>query len=675
MKFLVEDGQKRYEIPLREGHTVIGRDTSCDVTIQHGQMSRKHMLCVVQGQTVEVQDLGSKNGIYVGPTRISRMVIQPGTTLRIGDLRMTLFAEPMEGALGQSAALPSTPQPPPATVTDVEAEVDEPTPADDTFIPQPYSPAPTGSPQLVARGDKWFVHDAASGREIEIVPVPPGGQMQAPVPYVPAPSKPSPFLKAAQWFQELGLRRQIMFVIAIMLLLGLGMWAAIELSKKPPPPKKMTRQEYADLVDKSVVALEKDDVETAKKYIQRAIKGMPSRKIAPALKDLAEIWHSLKTEFSPVRQEAENVLEEIAESDHATSKARTMALRQIQWMRKEAFNEGCVFDARRYAQQNRWADAATKFDQILADSIFRKTYAKQIQEAHEKALQQFLAAGKKAVDEHNWDEAIEHFKSAIRFAGGKLPEAEKMIQYCKRCRHVQDGLARARKAFNKGDTEQAVRLLAQLETGTPFDHQIQSLRNQAESQKEYGDAMRTFQRGDGKKAIEMLRRLHTPAASQAIDRIMQVLKHLDEAEKAVASDDFRVAATHWQQVAQLASEKGNWYGSQAQAHLAAWKDIAKAKAQKYVNDGDKFLRSGNYPEARLAYEKARSIDPDQEIGTAQLQDMQRRAQELYNAGLNLQKIDPKKALEKFRAVKEFLGPNSKYFQNADERIRQIEAGQ
>ena len=54
--------------------------------------------------------------------------------------------------------------------------------------------------------------------------------------------------------------------------------------------------------------------------------------------------------------------------------------------------------------------------------------------------------------------------------------------------------------------------------------------------------------------------------------------------------------------------------------------------------------------------------------------MDRRAQEYYNAGLNLQKANPQKALEKFRLVKELLGPESKFYQNADERIRQIESG-
>ena len=673
MKFLVQDGTKRYEIPLREGHTVIGRDVSCDVTIQHGQMSRKHMLCIVQGEQIEVQDLGSKNGIHVGGTRIERTALQPGDAVRVGDLLLTLSAETMAGPPGEAMPPPSPPQAAAPPTTGVpEPEADEPTPADDTFVPQEY-PVAQQSPQLVARGEKWFVQDSTSGREVEIVPVRQGGEMQPPAPYVQAAPKPSPFAHIARRLGAMSLRRKIMLLVAVVLVLGLGIWAAVELSKEPPPPKKMTRDEYASLVDEAVAALVKGDVKTAQKHLKVAIKGMPSRKIAPALRDLAGIWMPLHSEFSPVRQEAENLLEEIWESDHATSKARTMANREMQWMRKEALNEGRIYDARRYVQQNRWADAAKKFDQVSSDSLFRKTFAKQMQEARDKAIEQFFSAGKKDVADQNWDEAIEHFKSTIA-AAGKHAEAEKMIQYCQKCSQAQIQLARAKQAFNQGKADEAARLAAGIEMGTPFDAQAQSLRGQAESQKAYSEAIQTFLRGDGERAMTMLRRLNTPNASQTINRITQVLRHLKEADKAVANDEFRTAAMHWQQVAQLASEPGNWYRSQAEAKLATWKDIAKAKAQQYVGSGHKKLRARNYREARQAYEKARGLDPDQEIGSDDLRGMDRRAQEYYNAGLNLQKANPQKALEKFRLVKELLGPESKFYQNADERIRQIESG-
>ncbi len=53
-------------IPLVEGENVLGRDEGVTVRIDAPGVSRRHACIRVQGERVTIEDLGSKNGTYVG---------------------------------------------------------------------------------------------------------------------------------------------------------------------------------------------------------------------------------------------------------------------------------------------------------------------------------------------------------------------------------------------------------------------------------------------------------------------------------------------------------------------------------------------------------------------------------------------------------------------------------
>lgn len=56
-KFLVE------ELALRQVQTTIGCDGGCDITIDDSLVSRMHAVFVLQGDGVEIRDLGSRTGL------------------------------------------------------------------------------------------------------------------------------------------------------------------------------------------------------------------------------------------------------------------------------------------------------------------------------------------------------------------------------------------------------------------------------------------------------------------------------------------------------------------------------------------------------------------------------------------------------------------------------------
>ncbi len=91
------DGLQR-EFVLPGSQVVIGRSSETDLPLNHPTVSRRHMLLESDGLSGwRVRDLDSRSGIRLNGRRVDEAVIQPGDTLRLGDLSMQLL-------VGQSIA-------------------------------------------------------------------------------------------------------------------------------------------------------------------------------------------------------------------------------------------------------------------------------------------------------------------------------------------------------------------------------------------------------------------------------------------------------------------------------------------------------------------------------------------------------------------------------------------
>jgi S-DNA-T family DNA segregation ATPase FtsK/SpoIIIE len=76
------DSGRRFD--LQAGSAVIGREQECDVTLSDPMVSRRHARLNV-GDTIEVIDQGSANGIMVGATAVQRATLQAEDVLTLGD--------------------------------------------------------------------------------------------------------------------------------------------------------------------------------------------------------------------------------------------------------------------------------------------------------------------------------------------------------------------------------------------------------------------------------------------------------------------------------------------------------------------------------------------------------------------------------------------------------------
>jgi len=79
------------EIVLHEGENLLGRAPEAHIQIESPKVSRRHAKITVEGDTAVVEDLGSKNGTFVGDHRVDEPTpLKHGDQIRLGQLAAIL---------------------------------------------------------------------------------------------------------------------------------------------------------------------------------------------------------------------------------------------------------------------------------------------------------------------------------------------------------------------------------------------------------------------------------------------------------------------------------------------------------------------------------------------------------------------------------------------------------
>ena len=90
---IIEPNGVRRSMPLGLQGLVIGRDPACEIPLAYERISRQHTEISFDGQHYYVTDLDSRNGTYLGKTRLSPNVPTPWSpdqALRVGDVYFNL---------------------------------------------------------------------------------------------------------------------------------------------------------------------------------------------------------------------------------------------------------------------------------------------------------------------------------------------------------------------------------------------------------------------------------------------------------------------------------------------------------------------------------------------------------------------------------------------------------
>ena len=86
-RIVVSTPEKTWEVLLDDTveEIFIGRDKNNDVVINHPSVSRSHARIVRDHQTLKIKDVDSINGLYVKGEKLDEVILEPGTTVELGD--------------------------------------------------------------------------------------------------------------------------------------------------------------------------------------------------------------------------------------------------------------------------------------------------------------------------------------------------------------------------------------------------------------------------------------------------------------------------------------------------------------------------------------------------------------------------------------------------------------
>jgi hypothetical protein len=83
---VLDIGGKRY--PITQSHTVIGRGSDADITVDDTGISRKHVEILWDGTRAQVNDLGSTNGSLLNGNAVTKAPLPPDSVIDIGRTRI-----------------------------------------------------------------------------------------------------------------------------------------------------------------------------------------------------------------------------------------------------------------------------------------------------------------------------------------------------------------------------------------------------------------------------------------------------------------------------------------------------------------------------------------------------------------------------------------------------------
>ena len=101
--FLSRSGDQKV-FPLPSTVTVIGRRRNCDLRIPLDSISKRHCQISIEGDSLKIRDLGSRNGTFLNGKRVEEETAKAGDFIQVGPV---LFALQIDG-------LPATIVSPPA---------------------------------------------------------------------------------------------------------------------------------------------------------------------------------------------------------------------------------------------------------------------------------------------------------------------------------------------------------------------------------------------------------------------------------------------------------------------------------------------------------------------------------------------------------------------------------
>ena len=95
---------QEHRLTLDDGDHVLGREPAADIYLDATNVSRRHAVIRIADGAATLQDLGSKNGTFIGGKRVDGMIaLRDGDRIQIGSVVMTFRVIPGTGSTRTTA--------------------------------------------------------------------------------------------------------------------------------------------------------------------------------------------------------------------------------------------------------------------------------------------------------------------------------------------------------------------------------------------------------------------------------------------------------------------------------------------------------------------------------------------------------------------------------------------
>lgn len=91
--YLTAEDRPDEKLMIGKGTVILGREESCDIVLNHIQVSRRHCLIQMVARGLSFRDLGSTNGVAVNGIPAQEGFLSPGDKLHLGSYILQIHRE------------------------------------------------------------------------------------------------------------------------------------------------------------------------------------------------------------------------------------------------------------------------------------------------------------------------------------------------------------------------------------------------------------------------------------------------------------------------------------------------------------------------------------------------------------------------------------------------------
>lgn len=651
MRFIVHEEEREYEFLLSPGLYIVGRDPTCDLTLDSKRVSRRHMSCTVTENTAKIKDLGSRNCVKMNGQKTKEATLEDGDELSLGDVRLVFRdrggAAAAAGPAVEAEAIEEAEEGPPTAHATVEDS--EETPPEGALVRR-EDVAPNA--QVVQRDGHWYVTEPETGREVEIVPAEEAEKEE----------KKSLLATAKGRMIVGGLAAGVVLLFLL---------AAVFSGGEEPTRPTLSARQFEQLLGETLDSLDRGETDRAQKLAQHAREARPDSETAEILVELTGLWDEWQASFFDHWLEVKRLLGELY-SHYDSRKVETFVRNYRDWINKELRYSEMANNAREAYRQGDYEQAWQLLQDVPRGSPVRERDAGLFEQVRTNLRQRLQDRMQSAATRQDWVEARKQAETLLRY----YPDARKSVesklqQYSRYVRHAES-VRLARQAIQEERYTAAVDELKDVPAGSPYQAEAERLRQRAAARGKFKQATRLYNEGQAEEAMRMLGELSAGGAGALRRHIETVKETYEAAQQAQQENQLAEAQEQWERLMELESDEQNHYRRAARQALNGMEERRRELARRLVAQVGELYRQEQYEKCRQLAERAVLLDPDGEIGADHLRQLQHQGRMDYRRAINLTEKAPKEALHLFTRATKLLSPDDKYYTWALDEKRKLE---